>query len=153
MVQGAEALEIFDVVDNIVGGAVGGRIIRSYSYDHPAAAMRTVRPLPAAGEPQWLVLRVRARRERGGRVARLLNVDRSYRYTRVRIGGEKRYLHQLVAGVWRVPGRMASRHCTGATTPENPHPSNIHWGPHNCADVVGNRRIKARGDQREAGKR
>jgi hypothetical protein len=61
-----------------------------------------------------------------GRVARLLNVDRSHRYPRVCIGGEKRYLHQLVAEAWRCPRRDGQQALHWDDDPENPHASNIH---------------------------
>ena len=38
-----------------------------------------------------------------GRVARLLKVDHSHRYPRVSVGGEKVYVHHLVAGAFHGP--------------------------------------------------
>jgi hypothetical protein len=45
-------------------------------------------------------------------VARLLKADTSHRYLRVSIGGEKRYVHQLVAEAWHGerPAGQVARH-------------------------------------------
>jgi hypothetical protein len=50
-----------------------------------------------------------------GRVARLPNVDRSHRYPRVSIGGEKRYVHHLVAEAFHGPARTGSIRSAGST--------------------------------------
>jgi hypothetical protein len=75
-----------------------------------------------------------------GRVARLLNVDRSHRYPRVSIGGEKKYLHAL-GEAWHGPrpdGLLALHY---DDDPDNPSAENIRWGTpaENAADAKRNR--------------
>lgn len=87
-----------------------------------------------------------------GRIARLLNVDRSHRYPRVSIAGQTRYLHALVAEAWhgaRPDGQLA-RHLDDV--PEHCTADNVAWGTpaENYADAVRNGRINPRGDQRDA---
>ena len=77
-----------------------------------------------------------------GRVARLLNVDRSHGYPRVCIGGEKVYLHAMVAEAWHGPrpsGLLVLHH---DDDPENPDAENLRYGSHaeNAADRRRNRR-------------
>lgn len=63
-----------------------------------------------------------------GRVARLLNVDRSHRYPRVSIGGEKKYLHALVAEAWYGPRPDGAQALHWDDDPDNPNADNIRWG-------------------------
>ncbi|OBF33264.1 hypothetical protein A5724_19540 [Mycobacterium sp. ACS1612] len=77
-----------------------------------------------------------------GRVARLLNVDRSHRYPRVSIGGRKRYVHQLVAEAWHGPRPDGAQALHWDDDPDNPNAANIRWGTpaENAADVKRNER-------------
>lgn len=76
-----------------------------------------------------------------GRVARLLKVDRSHRYPRVSIGGEKRYLHVLVAEAWHGPRPDGLLALHADDVPENCTAENLAWGTpaENAADARRNR--------------
>jgi hypothetical protein len=87
-----------------------------------------------------------------GRVARLLRIDRSHKYPRISIGGEKRYIHQLVAEAFHGPrpdGLLALHH---NDDPANPSAANVRWGSHaeNAEDARRNR-IKANGHTHPSG--
>jgi hypothetical protein len=76
-----------------------------------------------------------------GRIARLLNVDRSHRYPRVSIAGQKVYQHAFVAEAWhgaRPEGALVLHY---DDDPENPTATNLRYGSHaeNAADRERNR--------------
>jgi hypothetical protein len=81
-----------------------------------------------------------------GRVARLLNVDRAQRYPRVSIGGQKRYLHALVAEAFHGPRPDGCHALHWDDDPLNPHATNLRWGTpaENAADRRRNQRRDAR---------
>ena len=87
-----------------------------------------------------------------GRVARLLNLDRSHRYPRVSIGGRKRYIHALVAEAWHGPRPDGLLALHADDDPDNPSAENIRWGSHaeNYADARRNGRIKTKAGDRPA---
>jgi HNH endonuclease len=77
-----------------------------------------------------------------GRVARLLTIDHSHRYPRVSIGGEKVYLHHLVAEAWHGPRPDGAPVLHHDDDPLNPEADNLRFGSHaeNAADARRNRR-------------
>ncbi len=81
-----------------------------------------------------------------GRVAKLLPADRSHRYPRVYLGGERRYLHAVVAEAWHGPRPDGKQALHWDDDPDNPHASNIRWGTpaENAADAKRNRMTTAR---------
>jgi hypothetical protein len=77
-----------------------------------------------------------------GRVARLLKVDRSHRYLRVSIGGQKRYVHQLVTEAFHGPRPDGLLALHADDDPLNLHAMNLRWGTpaENAADRRRNNR-------------
>jgi hypothetical protein len=61
-------------------------------------------------------------------VGSLLNVDTAHRYPRVSVGGEKRYLHALVAEAWHGPRPDGLLVLHYDDDPDNPSAENIQWG-------------------------
>ncbi|MBX9638500.1 MAG: HNH endonuclease [Mycobacteriaceae bacterium] len=79
-----------------------------------------------------------------GRVARLLNVDRSHRYPRISVGGVKRYLHDFVAAAWHGPRPEGALVLHFDDDPQHPAAANLRYGSHvdNYDDARRNGRIK-----------
>jgi hypothetical protein len=76
-----------------------------------------------------------------GRIARLLNVDRSHRYPRVCIAGTKVYVHHLVTEMFHGPRPDGLLALHGDDDPQRPHADNLSWGTpkQNAADAKRNR--------------
>jgi hypothetical protein len=81
-----------------------------------------------------------------GRVARLLTIDRSHRYERVSIGGEKRFVHQLVCGAFHGPRPSGLLALHADDVSEHNDATNLSWGSakQNSADAKRNRTNKRR---------
>ena len=81
----------------------------------------------------------------GGRIARVLSVDRAHRYPRVSIAGRKVYVHHLVAEAWHGPRPDGSLALHADDNPENPAAENLRWGSHadNAQDRIANQRKDA----------
>jgi hypothetical protein len=80
-----------------------------------------------------------------GRVARLLRVDTAHRYPRVSIGGEKKYIHALVAETFVGPRPEGQLVLHWDDEPTNPDRSNLRYGSHadNAADARRNAERRA----------
>ena len=76
-----------------------------------------------------------------GRIARLLNIDRSHRYPRVSIAGQKVYQHAMVAEAWHGPRPAGLLVLHADDDRDRPHADNLRYGTHadNAADARRNR--------------